>query len=303
MPLTHLTEHLDNPVINRIDYRAKLLRDQCLKKAPSIATDLVSRLCRPDGLVLPFQFLVAEELKLLYCTVPKAGSTNMRRILVHLKNHKNLKSFSFTSMNPADVWRAIRTRAVPFLLDKGDANARMIVKKYRKMLIVRHPLERLVSFYRMAFVKKSLETFKLGGAFNYFYYNRLKNIKTRNLTADVNKNVSFTDFIDFVISHHENVENGKWKISYSWDCHILPIARMCFPCLAKYDIIAKVETLDEDLDFIFQQFGISINITYPHKYKRTSASQSIPLMKTLSPHQLQRLKHIYRADMELFGYN
>lgn len=221
-----------------------------------------------------------------------------------LKKYKNnSRPLSLTSMSPSATWKAIANRTVPFLLDKGDVHARMITKNYKKMLIVRHPMERLVSFYKMAFINKFHEDKHIGNMFYGLYFKRIKQLKNRNLTTNINRKVSFSEFVDFVIAHHENVENGRWNNSYGWDCHIIPITRMCFPCLAKYNIIAKVETLDEDLALIFKQFGLRINATYPHKYKRTSASLNKPLLNTLSQRQLQSLKHIYRSDMELFGYN
>lgn len=242
---------------------------------------------------------------MLYCYVPKAGSTNIRRFLLHSLQGNNVTTpFSLINVGPLKLWSNTIRRAIPFLLDKGDIYAKWVVENFTKMIVVRHPFERLVSFYKMAFCNRTFENQVIGNWAIKKYGELFYELKKMNATYSNNshfKILTFKEFIDLVIAHHELVLKGRLKIQ-KYDSHFVPITRMCYPCLTKFDIIAKVETLDADLTMLFKLLDFRVNISYPDVYKRSSKHFYLAMMNSLTSQQVKALKHIYKSDFELFGY-
>ena len=50
------------------------------------------------------------------------------------------------------------------------------------------------------------------------------------------------------------------------DSHWMPIAQTCSPCSFKYDIIAHVETLDEDQEYIIHEAGLQDILVNSHTH-------------------------------------
>ena len=73
----------------------------------------------------------------------------------------------------------------------------------------------------------------------------------------------------------------------------------------EYDIIGKMETITEDMDFIAQESGLAAaNISLPWANRKSSGAKvSLDYFKGLSLHQVEGLYAIYKPDFEMFGYN
>lgn len=63
-----------------------------------------------------------------------------------------------------------------------------------------------------------------------------------------NKGPTFKEFIQFLITSHKNND--------TFNEHWAPIYQFCTPCTVNFTLIAKVETLDRDSDFIIRQAGL-----------------------------------------------
>lgn len=243
--------------------------------------------------------LVNDELKLIYCQVPKAGTTNMKRILLTLQKHVKAESINLIDIPPEYAWVYTREISDLLTLPLNDSDIIEMFDRYHKLLIVRHPFERLVSAYRMIFEVGKFETFN--------YPKQLWAVKMiQTALYGPNKshrsNISFVEFAKFVCIQHTN-KSGKerWKLDRNLDVHWLPQTSLCHPCLTHYTIISKIETIDEDMPYIMHLMGANNAFLYPKQYKRTSNVGRY--MALLSSADVGCLRQVYGLDFELFGYN
>ncbi|XP_042218724.1 carbohydrate sulfotransferase 11-like isoform X2 [Homarus americanus] len=109
---------------------------------------------------------------------------------------------------------------------------------------------------------------------------------------------SFPQFIQFLLD--ENARGEKL------DEHWIPMNQFCTPCLVPFDVYAKVETLEEDGNYIIFSAGIEDVI----KPKRINRSRNEPTEEVadkflcqLSQQQMEELLQLYKFDIELFEYD
>nr|XP_039259522.1 carbohydrate sulfotransferase 14-like [Styela clava] len=103
--------------------------------------------------------------------------------------------------------------------------------------------------------------------------------------------LSFKEFATHVSSTNDN--NEHWQFFY----------KLCLPCAIKYDFIAKLETISDDIPFIMNTIGMS-NMTFPQNYpphKRTDDEKLETYFKDI-PDVRGLLVEKYKYDFELFGY-
>ena len=86
--------------------------------------------------------------------------------------------------------------------------------------------------------------------------------------------------------------------------HWVPYWLHCHLCEVEYDVIAKMETITEDTDFIANKSGLSnFNISLPWANKKRSKEDvTLDYIKQLSLTQVERLYEIYKPDFEMFDY-
>lgn len=97
------------------------------------------------------------------------------------------------------------------------------------------------------------------------------------------------------------------------DDHWIPYYLYCTPCLLHYDIIAKVETLNEDQIFAIRVLGLQDKLKprWQHKTQFTlnelrdtdTVSQVAKVyFQQLSVEEIINLYEKYQFDFDLFGY-
>ena len=146
--------------------------------------------------------------------------------------------------------------------------------------IVRHPFERLVSAYR--------DKFELAKKYAYIYSHYTPRIGGHGRPT-------FSQFVDYLLREEVKEYNDHW-VPYWLHCHV---------CEMEYDVIGKMETLEEDMNFIAETSGLaSTNISLPWANRRGSGEQgSLDYFRKLDLDRTQRLFAIYRLDFEMFGYS
>ena len=165
------------------------------------------------------------------------------------------------------------------------------LERYYKFVVVRHPLDRLVSGYKD----------KLAG--NNRYYERglgrriLQQFRPRAdaSTIATGKGVTFNEFAQYIIRNSDTINDNHFKV----------MQKVCYPCQIKYDYIAKLETHSTDSSFIIKEklsgYGDTVYNVH-HTGQGASFWKMLPEYGNLTHAQLQRLTSIVADDMQMFGY-
>ncbi|KAG8225637.1 hypothetical protein J437_LFUL013671 [Ladona fulva] len=191
--------------------------------------------------------------------------------------------------------------------------------KSLSFLIVRDPFERLLSAYRN----------KIEGFRHKFYRKmaremiskfRFKTTPAPGTHRSLNneKSPTFSEFVSWVIESartaKKNKDGGYTGIP-GFDEHWAPYFRFCTPCAVNFTVIAKMETLSRDEDYIIDKAGIASALgrkpgdagTRPREAVNAAiggrTADVLPrYFQTLTREQLDALYEIYRLDFEMFGY-
>jgi chondroitin 4-sulfotransferase 11 len=189
---------------------------------------------------------------------------------------------------------------------------RNVTRRFFSFLVCRHPLERILSAYRLGnscrksviinllrekfFLNgdSSYERFKVG----YWYRNHGEHIISRyrkTVPTDlIYKNApTFREFIEYLVD---------LPIS-KFDVHWIPIYLQCMPCHINYRIVAKFDTLTIDSDRILKALNISVHLTNAHiTQNKTTDNTVASYYSTITTNLLGKLYDIYKFDFLLFIY-
>ena len=167
------------------------------------------------------------------------------------------------------------------------------LKTYFKFLVVRHPMQRLVSAFRDKFGSETQSGFK-----NYAreIQNQEKNCK-----------LSFFNFIEYISSVHRNKINNYNNGARYLEGHWAQYSTLCHPCHIDYDYIVKFETMREDAAYVLSKLEPHhqcLEKKYHELFKNSQSTSSVfdQYFSTLTAEQTERLKDIYNVDFKLFGY-
>jgi len=216
-----------------------------------------------------------EPWHLLYCWIHKVASSSWSKVFFNLKGkevppsrlHEAAQQFSISS----------------FKLPTAITNSLVFT-------IVRHPFERLVSAYR--------DKFELAKKYAYVYTMYAGKILGLPSSVDIEsqrvKRPTFSQFVDYLLRVPVQQYNDHW-IPYWLHCHV---------CEVEYDIIGKMETISDDMEFIVEKSGLAAtNISLPWTNRRNSGEGiSLKYFRTLTSDQVRGLYRIYKLDFEMFGY-
>ena len=169
---------------------------------------------------------------------------------------------------------------------------------------VRHPFERLVSAYNDKFIK---EWSKYGKIYSGWF----------------EKGRSFSSFVNLVLYQYRKScypkstntsrirtnwsnENCEAKINNHWR----PFAFRCHYCDINYDVIGRMETWNDDLNYIIRKRGLEqvlplqkANTSHLHASRHNTTEMTKEYSNTLSQKQKDDLYHMFRLDFEMFNYD
>ncbi|XP_042203109.1 carbohydrate sulfotransferase 10-like [Homarus americanus] len=246
----------------------------------------------PDMKKIYNNLLFVNEYKMVWCPIFKAASTSWVKNLLLLAGKKKVDS----GVHPLS--RKIYAQPT------DPAERERHLKNSMKMMIVRHPLERILSAYR----DKMLRVRNPKGKFETMqkkiargYVDLSTNTSATNLTQP-----TFTQFLLKVKDDIKKAwKSGDNKINMHWR----PFWLTCAPCHLTYDVIAHVETLNMDQEFIIRELGLQDHLLnlYTHAsnfdvYNKTSEAtrhyySQVPLSL------LKDIVNYYRYDFNLYGYS
>jgi hypothetical protein len=107
-------------------------------------------------------------------------------------------------------------------------------------------------------------------------------------------------FLEF--AHHVIDEARLLRFDMHWE----PYHRFCTPCQVAFNAVVKFETLERDLNFIFEKANVLDVVDSGRRENRGSGetrSYVGEYFSQLPGPVFDRLVSIYAADFEMFGYS
>ena len=156
-----------------------------------------------------------------------------------------------------------------------------MLENYYKFLIVRDPLERLVS----AFLHKWKRHDGTYTPITQRIAARYKN-STENLLEVFARNI---------------IDNPFTKLDRHWTSY----NTLCQPCAIKYDFVGKMETLDRDIAHVMKLNNVNETDYYippPSKHKTNAKSTTHDVLEELPDDLYQNLLQKFKLDLDMFGY-
>ncbi|CAH1116862.1 unnamed protein product [Phaedon cochleariae] len=269
-------------IAKRLDQRRQHLKKMCkLLGLDKIGNDTLHR---PN----PWEFLVDNKHHLVWCNIFKAASTSW------MYNFNILAGYSPNFLK--------KSKLVPMTLARQRYPRPSLLALQKafntsiSFLIVRHPLERLLSAYRDKLQYALPHTYhkKLGNEIIMKYRYKKKRPST-NLPTQ--RWPTFSEFVDYL------VDSARQDLRL--DMHWTPIVEFCTPCMFDFHVIAHTETLQEDQMYLIESanLGDLIRPEWRNAGRGTTQQQVAKYYSQLTRSQILQLYHIYSYDFELFNYS
>ncbi|XP_068223531.1 trichohyalin-like [Palaemon carinicauda] len=301
----HWNEETETPE-RRISLRQQFMEERCQKA--DISKESFKKI-RSQSIGVFFR------QKTVTCLANKSGSTTWR---THLQR---------VNRSPS-IYQQKDKRWKVFM---KQPNLPEVISQCARVITVRHPLMRLVSAYRQRFengkipklyvwnrkssyMRKYFSTYWLPAVISNdlipaeerkkmglpekhkigkLYPSSL--LKTVHKMLGVRFVLPFSMFLKHVIyTHKHNIVDNHW----------MPIDRLCSPCLLHYNFVVKLETMKEDLNYVFKELGIPSEPSIMKNKERSAQNpwgdirryQKVPLELK------KQILRIYWNDIFLFGY-
>ena len=237
--------------------RTELIRRRC--KELEVQKDL-DNIKRND---IPKTLLVSDRYRLIGCKADKVASTNLQRIFYILENFTNNIDTGQVKKNDA------RHKTKALFLNSTLVEMKYLLAHYKKFMLVRHPLERLVSAYRDG---KPLKLFR------------------------VNKRPSFRKYVMDVLQTPKLTRPA------------IPISTLCKPCEVKYDFVGSLDNFDGDLEEILTKAGANHAVTIPRRnetgYIQDKSSSVVwEYYKQMPKTLIEKIEKYFETDYFLFGFS
>ena len=245
--------------------RQAIIRDFCKRNNRTNETVNIKKL---DNII------VDEKFKILFCYIPKVACSQWKTVMASLNRTKSrqwvhdARNFKFLDAYPKD-------------------EVEKMLKTYFKFVFVREPFERLLSAY--------LDKFYSGDPAFHNNYGRQIIKKYRPGGNPEDKNITFDEFVNYVI----NIGDGYWN--EHWQTY----DKLCHPCGIHYDFIGRFENLEEEARYVLETFGISgkLNISFP-QVKPSRTFSKVPFFYSQIPKErLNRVIQLFGDDSEMFGHH
>ena len=322
--------------------RGKFLRQKCkdtnTESQPDILALLLNHMKRSNNSklpknikrLLPKNLVIDPKHNLTMCITLKAGSTTYRALLaqysdVFMKQYPKNQSAYDVFHN--DVRKSNRFEIIP-AQEATPSQLYDALTHYHKIVSVRHPFTRLYSFYNGKIVESECEAFGPRG-YQSQIIDYVRGIRVANENDACDMNIAFAEFFKYYRDHRQHDVNE----------HLKRITDACHPCMIKYDTFIRIETSNQDQEYIIdtifsnpdkekvgansesQQRDAETNQSQllkaansqPQPVRHFSANsrirgvrnnfnQTLDQYKVLSEIEIDWMQTFYKRDMDLFGY-
>ncbi|OWF42807.1 Carbohydrate sulfotransferase 14 [Mizuhopecten yessoensis] len=202
--------------------------------------------------------IVSDKYQALFCFVPKVACSQWKKVFLLMSGHvddpKKLDEYS-VHFNYSHLLRYLDQ------YKKDEIEHR--IQTYKKIIMVRDPLDRLLSAFKNKFHGTGFKDPTYSNIAKFIVRNYRKDFKQPVLGDDV----TFLEFIRYVTDDGIGAENEHWRT----------VMKLCAPCQIEYDFVGKYETLQDDADFIMSQIAPHIDFpAKPKAYGSSNTSQHLP---------------------------
>ena len=181
--------------------------------------------------------------EVMFCVVPKNGNTNIIRLFLVSQSLLPLDTLSLQRVRYSKMNNGLKKISLIYVHNEFQRNK--ILREYYKMMVVRNPLERLLSGYRDKLCLGMKNR-------NDFPYDIIQDIMKKYRSDDYVKwladttthyVVTFSDFIQYVIDTPDKELN----------IHFRPMINLCQPCTVKYDFYGAFKHYNDDTKVIIDR--------------------------------------------------
>ena len=298
-----------NPSLGILKDRAQNLNDLCAKKNLN------------HNKAFPTELFVLKERNLAYCAVPKAGTSTWMTYLVDLSTKpQSFKDGIYNNFSHIgfEFGRQVAPRLSPNKWMSWVNNIHERNQSEIRIIVVRHPFERLVSAFRQKLERLDPTVYrKHGRAISNYRSEYIAKFGLQSLSSDMNfgailpvnhgtrtsKLPTFWEFVQWIIRSNGSMANIHW----------IPIYHFCSICAFGYDYVVKHEQYhEENLEFM-QETGLfkylstssvldkKVNVNRPDEMLSTDITKLY--FEVLSNEEIQKLFQVYQNDFQLFDYS
>ena len=182
---------------------------------------------------------VDDDLKLIYCVVPKVGTSTWKKVIAKSRQIR-------PGINRWIMWKRLSNYT------EEERSRRLTT--YFKFVFVREPLQRLLSAYNNKFIQIPSYTSKLRKKI-------IQALRPQDFKPNGKNFVKFQEFIQYFSSNMSR--NQHWR----------QYEKLCHPCVINYEFIGHLETLKEDAALLLKMAGIDDRVNFPPIHKSTGPSE------------------------------
>lgn len=259
----------------------------------------LTNICAKYNLTTPLikrHFLHNSRHKSLYCWIRKVASTSFAKLFADMKirstrtNYREIDTLTPRSLNE---------------LQLASQDAQVF-----KLLVVRHPFQRLVSSYRDRIEDNSKYTaqawiyvekiFRLTRPKLFHSNTKIGNFRHKVFTPDKRLKIvpTFKEFVEWLVQSSDED-----------DVHWAPYYKHCALCNVRYNYVLKLDDYTYgQINYIFSKFGLDKTKVYFPKLKETRGGQTnfditCKYLKNLTEDVIFKLYEKYKIDFQMYNYN
>ena len=237
------------------------------------------------------------------CIVPKSSSTTWAHAFGHMNNIKH----EDTQDQVSNVY--VRVASSPIISKQAstyyDVQRLNDVAKF-KFIFVRHPFERLGSYFHWIFDPPGVKYSPLALQAIVDYENKSKH----DTKTDTMESITFLRFVDYVL--HEASSLGENDMISHLTAHWWPYTETCRVCLVTYDFVGHLETFGDDAQLLADKFPSNSVLKKIGNSKRLGCkgsckadklvSRYLEEYKQLKKESITQLYMFFKNDFEFGGY-